>query len=54
MSFFKDLIDDMNSVPLYEIEENGQKYKAIRCDIVCDIITVLLNKYGVGDTDEKR
>ena len=52
MGFFKDLIDNMNAVPLYEIEEDGKKYKTIRCDTVCDIITVLIDKYNIGADED--
>ena len=51
MSFINDLIQEMNSVPLYSQtdEQTGEKFKTIRCDTMCDIITVLLAKYNLEE-----
>ena len=55
MNFVEDLIQEMNQVSLYDaVNKDGQLIKTIECSVVCDIITVLLNKYNIGDTDEKR
>lgn len=55
MNFVEDLIQEMNKVPLYEtVNKDGQMIKTIECSVVCDIITVLMAKYQIGETDEKR
>ena len=55
MNFVEDLIQEMNRVPLYEaVNKDGQIIKTIECSVVCDIITILLDKYNIGETDEKR
>lgn len=48
MNFIEDLIKEMNKVELYEVEKDGKKIKTIDCSLICDIITVLLDKYGIG------
>lgn len=52
MSFTEDLIKEMNKVELYEVEKNGTTIKTIECGLVCDIITILLDKYGIGVNDD--
>ena len=52
MSFIDDFIDELNKVPTYEIDDDGKKFKAIRCDLVCDILSVLLDKYEIGENDD--
>ena len=51
MSFIKELMEEMNSVPLYSQtdEKTGETFKTIRCDTVCDIISVLLDKYNLEE-----
>lgn len=53
MSFIDDLIKEMNEVPLYTLtdEKSGETFKAIRCDTVCDIITVLMAKHNLEEKD---
>ena len=47
MSFIEDFIKTINTVPTYEVKkEDGTTVKTIRCDTVCDILTVLFDKYG--------
>lgn len=48
MSFIEDLIKEMNKVKLYDVNDNGKQIKTIECSVVCDIITILLDKYGIG------
>lgn len=52
MSFIEDLTQEMNKVRLYDIEEDGKIKRTIECDVVCSIITVLLDKYGIGVSDD--
>ena len=53
MSFIEDFVDEMNKVQTYEIQDGEQTFKTIRCDLVCDILTVLFDKYdlerGIND-----
>ena len=48
MSFIEDLISEMNQVKVYDVIDNDKVVKTIECSVVCDIITVLLDKYGIG------
>lgn len=48
MDFVQDLVAEMNKVELYDVEKDGKKIKTIECGLVCDIITVLLDKYNIG------
>lgn len=53
MSFIEDLAQEMNKVRLYDIEESdGTIKRTIECDVVCSIIMVLLDKYGIGVSDD--
>lgn len=52
MSFMEDLINEMNKVPLYEVVDKDKPIKTIECSVVCDIITVLLDKYGIGESND--
>lgn len=52
MDFIQDLIKEMNKVELYEVEKDGKKIKTIECGLVCDIITILMDKYGIGVSDD--
>lgn len=52
MTFIKDFIEEINKVPTYEVDDGENKFKTIRCDLVCDILTVLLDKYGIGESDD--
>ena len=47
MSFVEDLISEMNKVKVYDVVDNDKPIKTIECSVVCDIITVLLDKYGI-------
>lgn len=49
MSFVEDLISEMNEVKTYDVTDGDNTYKTIRCDLVCDIITILLHKYGLTE-----
>ena len=48
MSFVEDLISEMNKVKVYDVVDEDKVVKTIECSVVCDIITVLLDKYGIG------
>lgn len=52
MSFTEDLIKEMNKVKLYDVQDGDKKIKTIECSVVCDIITVLMDKYGIGVSDD--
>ena len=52
MSFTEDLIKEMNKVKLYDVNDNGKQIKTIECSVVCDIITILLDKYGIRGVDD--
>lgn len=45
MSFIEDFVQELNKVPTYDVEG----FKTIRCDLVCDILTVLIDKYGLEE-----
>lgn len=49
MSFIEDLISDMNEVKTYDVTDGENTYKTIRCDLVCDIVTILFHKYGLEE-----
>jgi len=52
MSFVEDLINEMNQVQIYDVNVNGKTVKTISCETVCDIITVLMDKYGLEVNDD--
>ena len=52
MSFVEDLIQEMNKVKLYDVEDGDRKIKTIECGLVCDIITVLMDKHGIGEDND--
>lgn len=42
----KELLKEMNEVNLYDtLDEKGNMCKAIKCETVCAILTVLIDKY---------
>lgn len=47
MSFLEDLVSEMNKVKIYDVVDKDKVVKAIECSVVCDIITILLDKYGL-------
>ena len=49
MSFIEDLVNQMQTVKTYDVVDNGEKIKTIKCETVCAIITVLLDKYGLEE-----
>lgn len=52
MSFVEDLISEMNQVKIYDVVDDGKIIKTISCETVCDIITVLMAKYGLEAQDD--
>lgn len=41
-----ELVQEMNKVMIYNtLDEKGKIVKTIRCDVVCAILTVILDKY---------
>ena len=49
MSFIEDLMKELNELPTYEIKTETESFKAIRCDTVCDLLTVLFDKYRLEE-----
>ncbi len=47
MSFMEDLIKEMNKVELYDVHKDDRTIKTIECSLVCDIISILFDKYGL-------
>ena len=41
-----DLLKEMNEVVLYDVvDQNGNNIKTIKCDTICAILTIVLDKY---------
>ena len=50
MSFNEDFMQELNKVPTYEWKNNhGDSIKTVECSVVCDILSVLFDKYGLED-----
>ena len=47
MNFMEDLIKEMNKVELYDVHKDDRTIKTIECSLVCDIISILFDKYGL-------
>lgn len=47
MSFIEDFIKELNQFPLYEVDTGEKKIKTIEVSLVCDLLTVLFDKYGL-------
>lgn len=52
MAFIDEFIEELNKVPTYTIDNGKDQVITIRCDLVCDILTILLDKYGIGESDD--
>lgn len=52
MSFIEDLITELNKVKLYDVDDNGKQVKTVECSVICDIINILLDKYGMGGIND--
>lgn len=51
MNFIEDFMNEINKVPTYEAtNSNGNLIKTIECSVVCDILSVLFDKYGLEDS----
>lgn len=46
MNFIEDFIKELNQLPLYEVDTGEKKIKTIEVSLVCDLLTVLFDKYG--------
>ena len=47
MSFIEDFIKELNQLPTYEVTTEERTFKTIECSLVCDLLTVLFDKYGI-------
>ena len=47
MSFIEDFIKELNQLPTYEVKTEEKTVKTIECSLVCDLLTVLFDKYGL-------
>ena len=49
MSFIDDLVTEMSKVKTYDVTDGDKTIRTISCATVCDIITVLFDKYNMEE-----
>ena len=50
MNFIQDFIAEINKLPLYDnVDKEGHQVKTIEVGLVCDLLTVLIDKHGLEE-----